>query len=472
MSIRTRSTPRARLCAVTLGLLAIQSPSPAQLLQPNDVIAVSETATSATLRVYDSSGTLKATFSDPLWSSTGNGRYLDIAPDGTLWVGDRTSNRLFHYDRNLTLLEHRLIPCINGGGFAFDNAGRVVITAGQDVVTLDLLSGAETCCVGVAGAETWGIDVLPNGNVALSLHTAQGLVIVDPLACTQLQGITCSQSMGRCWSVVAVRNDLVLASDWEHQFIRALDPTLPGGSQCLWSIPLNGPQYPHTGGLAVNAPIGQIVVAVYRNAEYWLERYDLSTQALIGVPTRMQPTGASLTPPCNIVVVPGADPLPVTAVCFGDGSQGSTPCPCANSGGIPGHGCENMLLTGGGRLQGTGVPSVTNDTLQLVATSLRPSASVLFFQAAVIVPHPTFGTPGTSFGNGLRCIGGSIVRLGAVQAQNGNAWHGNPPFISVAGGASAFEALYYQAWYRDAPAWCPQGGPWNLTNALRIVWQP
>ncbi len=154
-------------------------------------------------------------------------------------------------------------------------------------------------------------------------------------------------------------------------------------------------------------------------------------------------------------------------VCAGDGS--GTACPCGNNG-ATGRGCENSFGTGGGRLDAVGVARLSNDTLLLSASSLPPSTTALFFQGTTIVG----GGSGVVFGDGLRCCGGTVVRLGLHSTVNGACSVGAPAGddpLSLSTGLTGEGARYYQAWYRNQASFCT-GSLYNLTNALRVTWIP
>ena len=158
-----------------------------------------------------------------------------------------------------------------------------------------------------------------------------------------------------------------------------------------------------------------------------------------------------------------------TGYCFGDGS--GTACPCSNSGSL-GHGCDNSQLTGGGQLSAHGVASVSADSVLLRATALVEPGNVVFVQG----DQQQAGGAGIVFADGLRCIGGSLVRLGARPVSGGEAslGSGNPgdPSIAAQGQVPAPGATrHYQVWYRDNNPFCTAELN-NLTNGVSIVWAP
>jgi hypothetical protein len=151
--------------------------------------------------------------------------------------------------------------------------------------------------------------------------------------------------------------------------------------------------------------------------------------------------------------------------CPGDGSGAA--CPCANSGTTAGNGCANSVFAAGAVLTDTGTAgaSVITDTLALTATNVTGPG--LFFQGTATVLPVTFG-------DGLLCTGGTLVRIGVVVPSAGVATfpQGTQPQIHVAGAVANTNVRHYQFWYRDAaPLFCPSA-TFNLTNGLTITWGP
>jgi hypothetical protein len=158
-------------------------------------------------------------------------------------------------------------------------------------------------------------------------------------------------------------------------------------------------------------------------------------------------------------------PPPAIPFCFGDGT--GTACPCGNAG-ASGNGCAHSLNAAGANLATSGVPSIANDTLVLLGTGM-PNSNALYFQGGSQVA----GGLGFVFGDGLRCAGSPVVRLatklnvaGASQVPGA----GDPP-ISIDGMNAAGNTRYYQAWYRNAAAFCTPD-TFNLSNGLGLTWSP
>ena len=158
----------------------------------------------------------------------------------------------------------------------------------------------------------------------------------------------------------------------------------------------------------------------------------------------------------------GAACAPGVAFCAGDGSAAA--CPCGNSSPAgSGAGCLNSLGSGA-RLAGNGVPRLASDTLVLQGSGM-PDSQALYFQGTTQVAQ--------AFGDGLRCAGGSILRLGTRTNSGGtSSW---PPTgdasVSVRGSVLAPGIRTYQVWYRNAALYCSPS-TFNLTNGYLVTWLP
>jgi hypothetical protein len=157
-----------------------------------------------------------------------------------------------------------------------------------------------------------------------------------------------------------------------------------------------------------------------------------------------------------------------SSFCAGDGTVG--PCPCANSG-LPGHGCENSATTGGAILSASGSPSLANDTLVLSSAGELPSVASVFIQGRTTIAP-------VDFGDGLRCVAGSLKRLFVRTAVAGVVVapvSGDPSICarSLALGDQILPGTprYYQTYYRDpVSSSCPQGNQWNVSSAVTVHW--
>lgn len=155
------------------------------------------------------------------------------------------------------------------------------------------------------------------------------------------------------------------------------------------------------------------------------------------------------------------DPLP-TGICWATVFSG---CPCANPT-PPGYGCPNSVDSQGGRLAITGSASLSADTLVLGGSHM-PDSFVMYVQG------DSFAYAQLPYGDGLRCVTGSLVRLGAHANTGGSSQYpsaGDLP-VSVRGGVLAPGTRYYQALYRDNASFCTSS-TFNATNGMAILWTP
>lgn len=158
------------------------------------------------------------------------------------------------------------------------------------------------------------------------------------------------------------------------------------------------------------------------------------------------------------------DACELVPYCFGDGS--GTPCPCGNdspAGSMAG--CLSSFGLGG-KLASSGVASIGADTFQLLGSQM-PNSSCLFYQGTAQVN----GGAGTVWGDGLRCAGGSVLRLGNKAIALGLASYpapGDTP-ISIKGAVSAPGWRYYSIWYRNSATFCTPA-VFNYTNGLAVRW--
>jgi hypothetical protein len=148
--------------------------------------------------------------------------------------------------------------------------------------------------------------------------------------------------------------------------------------------------------------------------------------------------------------------------CAGDGIGGI--CPCGNNG-ASGFGCANSVNATGASLTVSGSLAPALDTAVLSAGQMPATAACLFFQgSSILLP--------AIFGDGLRCAGGTVIRLEPKTAVNGAAHYPGPgdPAVHVKGGVPpAGGTRTYQVWYRNAASFCTPS-TFNLTNGVIINW--
>lgn len=232
---------------------------------------------------------------------------------------------------------------------------------------------------------------------------------------------------------------------------------------------------------AVATPGGEVVFASdtfatnpSANAARWSTTYNFRFDADIppvdGVVTIGLFEPGTPTDVAVAAVVPFMAPPPPFPFCFGDGSAG--PCPCGNAGGL-GRGCQNSAGTGGALLSASGNASLSADMLVLTSLGELPTALSIVMQGTTMIAP-------VSFGDGLRCAGGTIKRMYVKSASGGvvTAPQAGDPSVSARSAALGDPIPLgatrdYQVYYRDAnPTFCPApaGSTFNASGAVEIVW--
>jgi Tol biopolymer transport system component len=152
-------------------------------------------------------------------------------------------------------------------------------------------------------------------------------------------------------------------------------------------------------------------------------------------------------------------------------------CPCANAPSGPGRGCNNSAATGGASLGATGTAYLSLDRLIFTTQNETASATSIVMQGNAEIAG------GLVFGQGVRCVGGTLKRLYVKTATAGSITAPDP----VAGDAPVSarsaalgqtiapgQSLYYLVYYRDSIVLggCPSTSTFNATQTGRIAWWP
>ena len=196
--------------------------------------------------------------------------------------------------------------------------------------------------------------------------------------------------------------------------------TLEGGSS-------GGPLFDQNG--RVKGPACCVDAFVCSGQTAWFGRFD-RFWAANGIAQWLDPLGL------NPTTLDGWDPYP----------------PCV----LPTNVCSTSPNSvGAGAVMGWAGSTVrTQDNFTIVASGLPPGAANIFYYG----PSQT----ATPFGNGVRCVGGSVVRL---PVSNASIFGDAAMPVNLTGSPiDAGEIWYFQNWYRN-----PAGGGagFNLSDALR-----
>ena len=188
--------------------------------------------------------------------------------------------------------------------------------------------------------------------------------------------------------------------------------------------------------------------------------------------------GLALNPPVdpNPWPTPGAvnenlcppPPQPGTAYCFGDNLPGTLTavCPCLNFG-APGNGCASSFNANGANLTAAG--TVAADDVVLLGSGMNPTGNCIFLKGDTDNPL------GETFGDGLRCATGTLIRLRTKPLSAGAASFPDTAdtiTLSARGGTPVGSGLtgYYTVYYRNAAAaFCPPA-TFNAANGYAITW--
>jgi len=165
-----------------------------------------------------------------------------------------------------------------------------------------------------------------------------------------------------------------------------------------------------------------------------------------------------------------------TSVCE-PGVGGVTACPCSNPPSGAGRGCNNSASTGGAILSASGGTYISSDSLVFTTTGELPAELSLVIQGKV------FAANGLVFGQGVRCVGGKLLRLyvktasaGGITAPNFGAGDPTVSDRSHAKGDTiqSGQSRWYFVYYRDLSVLggCPASSLFNATQGGEVVWSP
>jgi Tol biopolymer transport system component len=166
--------------------------------------------------------------------------------------------------------------------------------------------------------------------------------------------------------------------------------------------------------------------------------------------------------------------VPIEGLCE-PGVSGVVACPCSNPPGAPGRGCDNSAATGGASLSAQGTAHLSIDTLVFRTSGEPATALSILLQGDALVPG------GTVFGQGVRCAGGTLLRLYTKSATAGGVVAPEPgdPSVSARSAAlgdaiAAGESRFYLVYYRDpiVLGGCPAASTFNATPTGEVRWLP
>ena len=134
-------------------------------------------------------------------------------------------------------------------------------------------------------------------------------------------------------------------------------------------------------------------------------------------------------------------------------------CPCGNTG-SPESGCDLQQGTGGVHLDVLSQELLPQNRVTATGTGYPAASAPL---SVVIRSSELDPARPVVFGDGLRCVGVPIVRLGATFAAAGTSIH-------EFGHGSVPGDHYYQLWFRNQPAMFCTPDAFNLSNGRVLSW--
>jgi Tol biopolymer transport system component len=157
------------------------------------------------------------------------------------------------------------------------------------------------------------------------------------------------------------------------------------------------------------------------------------------------------------------------------GIGGVIACPCSNMPSGLGRGCDNSAATGGAILSASGGTYLSSDSLVFTTSGERPTA------LSIVLQGTTSPAAGIVYGQGVRCVGGTLKRLytknavgGSITAPDVGAGEATVALRSGALGDSilAGQSRWYLVFYRDPTVLggCPASSTFNATQTGRVDW--
>ena len=159
------------------------------------------------------------------------------------------------------------------------------------------------------------------------------------------------------------------------------------------------------------------------------------------------------------------------------GTDGWIACPCSNPPASVGRGCDNSAGTGGAVLSASGIAYLSQDTLVFTTSGERPTATSIVLQGT--------STPsgGIVYGQGVRCVAGTLKRLYTKSASGGSITAPNfgagDPSVSARSATlgnpiQPGQSRWYLVYYRDPNilGGCSSVSTFNATQTGRVDWLP
>jgi hypothetical protein len=164
--------------------------------------------------------------------------------------------------------------------------------------------------------------------------------------------------------------------------------------------------------------------------------------------------------------------MPGSSMCE-PGASGVIACPCNNAPSTSGVGCDNSASTGGASLAATGIARISYDTVVFTTSGEKPTAT------SIVLQGDSASSSGAVFGQGVRCVGGSLKRLytktasaGSINAPQGADLDVHARSSQLGDTIAPGTHRWYGVYYRDPSVLggCPSGSTFNITQQLDVLW--
>ncbi len=159
------------------------------------------------------------------------------------------------------------------------------------------------------------------------------------------------------------------------------------------------------------------------------------------------------------------------------GAAGVIACPCSNPPSGTGRGCDNSAATGGASLAASGSAYLSMDSLVFTTSGEKPTAT------SVLLQGTAHAASGVVYGQGVRCVSGTLKRLFTKHAVAGSItapdFGAGDPSVSVRSAAlgdviPSGQSRWYLVYYRDPTVLggCPASSTFNSTQTGQVTWWP
>jgi Tol biopolymer transport system component len=159
------------------------------------------------------------------------------------------------------------------------------------------------------------------------------------------------------------------------------------------------------------------------------------------------------------------------------GTGGVVACPCSNPASGSELGCDNSAQTGGASLSASGIAYLSMDSLVFTAGGETQNA------ASILLQGNSFAGSGIPYGQGVRCVGGTMQRLFTKTAVAGGItapdFGAGDPQVSARSAALgdvilAGQSRWYLVYYRDpiVLGGCSASSTFNATQTGQVTWWP